>query len=129
MKLVTYRELVSTVGFKRPETFQAALNLTNRLIGDDPDRHAQAKDILRQAISTAPSVIGAEHEVTLSLRCNYAVAVQFDNLAFATNTFKDVLRIARRVLGNAHPKTSEFERMYAKVLDNARRGLKPKWRH
>ena len=71
----------------------------------------EAKSLLRRMIPVARRVLGENHEDTLRLRANYARALSMDdastldNLREAVTTFEDTERIARRVLGGAHPLT------------------------
>ena len=64
---------------------------------------------------------------TLELRWSYAVPLSnakgatLDDLREAVTTLEDAGRIARRVLGGAHPLTVEIER----VLQLARAELRP----
>ena len=63
----------------------------------------------------ARRVLGESHEVTLKLRLIYAVALYkddgatLDELREAVTTLEDTARIARRVLGGAHPVTKGVE--------------------
>ena len=59
----------------------------------------------------APHVLGESHETTLRMRWTYAAALYnntgatLDDLREAATTLEDPERIARRVLGGAHPLT------------------------
>ena len=70
----------------------------------------------------ARHVLGDVHEITLKMRSTYAIILYFDagatleDLREAVTTFEDIVRIARRVLGAAHPLTTGIE----KQLQNAR---------
>ena len=79
-------------------------------------RFAEAKKVLRKALPVARRVLGDCDETTLRMRLNYAEALYkadgatLDDLRKAVATLEDTTRIARRVLGGAHPLTSEIER-------------------
>ena len=65
----------------------------------------------------ARRVLGECDRLTLKIRWNYALALFRDNgatlddLREAVTTLEDAGRIARRVLGGAHPLTVEIERL------------------
>ena len=81
---------------------------------------------MRKTVPEARRVVGEGHDVTLSLRANYALALYNDpaatlsDLREAETTLEDVGRIARRVFGGAHPLTVDTER----ELRNARAALR-----
>ena len=64
----------------------------------------------------ARRVLGEGHQFTLSMKKIYATALCFDpgatldDLREAVTMLEDVERIARRVLGGAHPTTKTIER-------------------
>ena len=64
----------------------------------------------------ARRVLGESHELTLKMRDSHAVTLcndpsaALDDVREAVATLEDVERIARRVLGGAHPTTSNVER-------------------
>ena len=76
-------------------------------------------------IPVAQRILGDSHDHTLSMRSIYANALYqdtcatLDDLSEAVTTFEDTARIARRVLGGAHPLTSAIE----EALRNARAAL------
>ena len=63
----------------------------------------------------ARRVLGESKQLTLMIRGNYARALYFDTgatldaLREAVTTFEDMARIARQVLGAAHPDTMGIE--------------------
>ena len=71
--------------------------------------------MLRKVIPLARRALGTLHEITLRMRENYARALHKDNgatlddLREAVMTLEDAERIARRVLGGAHPLTVDIE--------------------
>ena len=86
----------------------------------------EAKSLLRKTISVTRRARREGEENTLRLRWNYARAlseddgVTLDDLREAVTTFEDTGRIARRVLGDAHPLT----RALGKHLQNSRAALR-----
>ena len=64
---------------------------------------------MRKTVPEARRVVGEGHDVTLSLRANYALALYNDpaatlsDLREAETTLEDAGRAARRVLGGEHP--------------------------
>ena len=64
----------------------------------------------------ARRILGDSHDHTLSMRSIYATALYcdtcatLDDLREAVRTLEDAERIARRVLGGAHPTTALIER-------------------
>ena len=73
----------------------------------------------------ARRVLGESRELTLKIRWIYGQALYMDpdatldNLREAVSTLEDTERIARRVLGGAHPTAAGIER----DLENARETL------
>ena len=78
-------------------------------------RLEEAKSWLRKMIPMALRALGETDEVTLNLRKFYAQSLYLDSestlddLGEALNTLEDAERIARRVLGGAHPTTARIE--------------------
>ena len=74
-------------------------------------RFEEAKKLLRKILPVARRVLGESNEFTLRMKWNYADALYkddgatLDDLREAVTTLEDVERIARRVLGGAHPLT------------------------
>ena len=64
----------------------------------------------------ARRVLGENHNLTLRMRWNYALALYYDpdatldNLREAVTTLEEIEPTARRVLGGAHPLTTDIER-------------------
>ena len=89
-------------------------------------RFEEAKTLLRRTLPVALRVLGEGKETTLRMRTIYASALYLDigatlaNLREAVTTLEDVERIARRVLGGAHPLAVVIERS----LRNARATLR-----
>ena len=70
---------------------------------------------MRKVMPVAPRVLGESDDLTLRMRWNYARSVCEDTcptlaeLREAVTTLEDSERIARRVLGGAHPLTTAIE--------------------
>ena len=70
---------------------------------------------MRKTMPVAQRVLGESHQLTLRMRGVYAVAfyedpaATLDDLREAVTTLEDAKRIARRVLGGAHPITESVE--------------------
>ena len=75
-------------------------------------RFEGANSLLRNAVPVARRVRGEGDSTTLRMRKSYALALYkdpaatLDDLREAVTTLEDTERIARRVLGGAHPLTS-----------------------
>ena len=103
---------------------QAANNYADTL--NNLRRFEEAKAFLPRAIPVTRRTLGESHYLTLSMRSIYANALWQDDGATldddreAVTTLEDVERIARRVMGGAHPTTKEI----ARDLRNARAALR-----
>ena len=75
----------------------------------------EAKTLLRKMMPVARRVLGENHDLTLRMRMIYGRVLcqddgaTLDDLREAVLTLEDAARIARRVLGSAHPDTAEIE--------------------
>ena len=84
-------------------------------------RAMEAKTLMRKTLPVARRVLSESNELTLKMRWNYAMALYrddgatLDDFREAVNTFEDLARIARRVLGGSHPLTTEIEQTLQKV--------------
>ena len=71
--------------------------------------------MFRKVLPVARRVLGENHHTTLKMRWIYAQSLyrdegaRLDDLREAVTTLEDTTRIARRVLGGAHPLTSAIE--------------------
>jgi hypothetical protein len=96
-------------GEEHCHTLLAANNYAGSLIG--LKRFEEAKALLRKMLPVARRVLGNNDQVTLMMRGCYAEALcrdpaaTLDDLREAVETLEDLERIARRVLGGAHPLT------------------------
>jgi len=82
---------------------------------NDLKRFEETRALLRKTMPVARRVLGESHEIMLWMRRSYAVALHkdpaatLDDLREAVTTLEDAERIARRVLGGAHPRTVDLE--------------------
>jgi hypothetical protein len=109
-----YSGFVRILGKEHKATLTTAICYASTFI--DLKRYAEAKALVRKWIPVARRVLGDDDENTLRLRWYYAGALwrdpcaTFDDFRVAVNTLEDAERIARRVLGGAHPLTTGIER-------------------
>ena len=95
------------------QTLVAASNYANSL--DGIERFEEAKPLLRKTIPVARRTLGESHDLTLRMTWNYARTLCEDtgatlvDLREAVTTLEDSERIARRVLGGAHPTTEGLQ--------------------
>ena len=88
----------------------AKIRRRNRL-----QRHTEAKTLLRRTVPVARRALGENNATTLRMRWAYARALYraegatLDEIREAVTTLEDAGRIARRVLGGAHPLTKAIE--------------------
>ena len=79
------------------------------------ERFQEAKSLLRRTLPVARRVHGESSEVALRMRSNYGMALYtdddatLDDLREAVATIEETEKIARRVLGGAHPTVSTME--------------------
>ena len=79
-------------------------------------RFKEVRSLLRKTIPVARRVLGESNELTLRTKALYARALYraddatLDDLREAVTTLEDAGRIARRVMGGAHPLVTEIER-------------------
>ena len=90
------------------------------------NRFEEAQSLLRKIMPVARRVCGEHNIIAIRMRMNYGQVLYFNNgatlddLREAVTTFEDTGRIARRVLGGAHPLT----RALGKHLQNSRAALR-----
>ena len=79
------------------------------------NRHKEVKALMRKMMPVARRVLCEGHDLTFMMRLKYARALHeddgatLDDLREAVTSIADTERIARRVLGGAHPLTPAFE--------------------
>ena len=89
-------------------------------------RFEEAKSLLRKTMRVARRVQNEGNRITIKMRWLYAQSLYkdpgatLDDLREAVTTLEDAERIARRVLGGAHPATTAIEQS----LRNARAALR-----
>ena len=112
MKRDTYSGWLRLNGEEHKDTLKAAMNYASSL--NDLRRFEEAKSLLRKTIPVARRVLGESNETTIMIRWHYARALaldsgpMLDDLREAVTTLEDIERIARRVLGGAHPATESI---------------------
>ena len=100
-------------GKEHEDTLVAADNYALSLL--DLKHWEAAKSLLRKMMPVARRVLGDGNDVTIRMRSHYAQALcrdanaTLDDLCEAVTTFEDVVRIARRLLGGAHPLVLDIE--------------------
>ena len=78
-------------------------------------RFDEAKALTRKIIPVTRRVLGESNDLTLRMRLTHGMALYLDasatldDLREAVKTLEDTDRIARRVLGGAHPPTEAIE--------------------
>ena len=108
-----YSRRLKLNGEEHAETIGAAICHVNLL--NDLKRFEEAKALLRKTMPVARRVLGENDETTLKMRGCYATVLYtdadatLDDLREAVTTFEETSRIARRVLGGAHPLTGGIE--------------------
>ena len=112
MRQDTYSGWLKLKGDAHEETLREATSCAITL--SNLQRHSEAKTLLLKTIPVALRVLGEGHDHTLRIRTVYARALYddpgatLDDLREAVTMFDDIERIARRVLGGAHPLTSSI---------------------
>ena len=110
-------------GEEHRSTLRAATNYATSLVV--LNRCEEAKSVLRKTMPVARRVLGQNDELMLKTRSVHAEAfyrdpnATLDDLREAVTTIEDLERIARRVLGGAHPTTAGIGR----DLQNSRAAL------
>jgi tetratricopeptide (TPR) repeat protein len=102
-----YSGVLDLSGEEHKDTLQAALNYAASLV--NLGRLEEAKEYLREKVPVARRVLGDSNGTTLRMRWGYARTLYrdpgatLDDLREAVTTLEETGRIARRVLGGAHP--------------------------
>ena len=108
-----YYESLRLLGEEDDDTLISANNYANTL--NELKRYQEARAVLRKTMPVARRVLGDSNEITLRMRRYDARALYgnegatLDDLREAVTTLEDVERVARRVLGGAHPTTVAIE--------------------
>ena len=114
MRKDVYSGYLNLFGKEHAHTLVAANNYASTL--NNLQRFREAKRLFRKMIPVARRFVGDSNDNTLRLRWNYARALYEDDdstrddLREAVATLEDAERIARRVLGGAHPITAGMGR-------------------
>ena len=113
MRRDIYSGRLKLYGKQHEATLLAANNYASSLIR--LERFVEAKSLLLKVMPVAQRVLGESDTLKLTMRWNYAGVLfkdpgaTLDELREAVTTLEDVGRIARRVLGGAHPHTTAIE--------------------
>ena len=97
------------LGTSAVNTLTTGLNLVFSLI--ELEHYVEAKALGRELIPRGRHALGPEHDITLAIKENYALALYSDpaasreDIAKATSALEDTTRIRSRVLGTHHPHT------------------------
>ena len=108
-----YSERLKLDGEEDKETLGAAGNYASSLY--ELQHFEEARSLLRKITPAARHVFGENNEFTLKMRKIFADSLYndddatLDDLREAVSTLEDSERIARRVLGGAHPLTVDIE--------------------
>ena len=108
-----YFGLLKLYGEEHQYVLSSANNYADLL--KNQNRFEDANSLLRSSIPVARRVLGDSHISTLRMRWTYAQSLYkdpgatLDDLREAVTTLEDADRIARRVLGGAHPYTRVIE--------------------
>ena len=107
MKRDVYSGCLKIHGEENRTTLVAANNYALSLL--DLQRSQEAKSLLRETMPVAQRVLGESHQTTLKMMKVYArtlymdAGATLDDIREAVTTLEKADRIARRVLGGAHP--------------------------
>jgi tetratricopeptide (TPR) repeat protein len=113
MEQQVYSGRLKLNGEENQSTIRAALNYASSL--SCLRRFKEARTLMRKTLPVARRVLEESHDLTLKVRWNYAMALYKDDgatlsdLRKAVQTFEEIERTARRVLGGAHPTTTGIE--------------------
>jgi hypothetical protein len=113
MRRDVYLGYVKLLGEDDERTLISANNYAASLI--EAERFEEAKSLLLKAIPATQRSLGESDDLTLKMRWYYAEALcrddgtTLDDIREAETTLEDTARIARRVLGGAHPLTAGVE--------------------
>ena len=114
MQRDVYSGTLKLHGKEHEKTLATAVNYASSL--HHLGRFKEAKSLLCKAVPVARRVLRDSYDVTLKLRWLYGRVLYkddgatLDDLREAVTTFEEIERIARRVLGGAHPIVEVIER-------------------
>ena len=124
LNLDVYTGFSRLFGEEHANSLLAASNYASTLL--TLKRFGEVKALLRKTLPVARRVLGDSDDDTLRMRWTYAEALYadptatLDDLREAIKSLEDAVRIARRVLGGAHPFAVRIE----DSLRNARAALR-----
>ena len=113
MRREVYSGTLKLYGKEDELTLTAAGNYISSLV--DLRRFEEAKPLLRKMMRVARRVLGEDDDLTLRMRWNHGEVLYkddgatLDDLREAVSSLEDTERVARRVLGGAHPLTVDIE--------------------
>ena len=113
MRHDVYSGILKLKGEDFEDTLMTANNYAKSL--KDLERFEEARKLLRKTIPVTRRVLGEGNTLTLRMRWIYAETLYkadratLADLREAVATLEDAERIARRVLGGAHPDTTRIE--------------------
>jgi hypothetical protein len=113
MRKLVYSGHLKLNGEEHPDTVREASNYASTLLL--LKRFKEVKTLVDRTLPVARRVHGESHEITLTMRRIYAMALyldtgaSLDDLREAVTTLEETIPVARRVLGGAHPVTSVLE--------------------
>ena len=128
MERDVYSGWLKLKGEEHPQTLSAANNCAWTL--EDLHRYGEVKTLMRKTLPVSRRLHGESANVTLMMRWIYARALykdpaaSLDDLSEAVTALEETERVAKRVLGGAHPQVvgiGEGLRRSRAVL-NGRRG-------
>ena len=108
-----YSGRLKILGEDHSETISAAYNYANSL--GRQEHFEECKSLLLKVMPVMRRVLGESDETTLRMMWSYAAVLinnpsaTLDDIREAVSTLEDAGRIARRVLGGAHPTTTSIE--------------------
>ena len=113
-----YSGRLKLYGDEHSLTLVAAVNYATSL--EKLNRFEEAKSLVCKAVPVARRVLGESDESTLKIRWLYGrvlysdTGATLDDLREAVTTLEETERIARRMLGGAHPLTVDMEKSLRK---------------
>ena len=113
LKRDVYSGYLRLFGDEHLETIRTAYNYAVSLL--ILERFTEARALLLETMPVARRVLGESHDLMLKMRWVYGKALYrdgcatLDDLREAVTRLEDIERIARRVLGGAHPVTASID--------------------